>query len=520
MSEEKPKASQSGSCAKDLGNLLEVARQDKVRLIRAQFLIDWHESGKGSLKRRQDLPAEAFVPHSLLDGKAEALEIVAVSCAWCTPEHPDPNGYQLAKISSMLRVFLAGRYSADLDGIALYERCKKRGYLFGAGDCAEVGVFWDFLSLCQLPRTAEEEASFESALQTMHAWYGHRLITKWVFPGLPQESKRKPYEKSGWLRFEAEVANLSSHVSRLLCLSDDIMAIIQQEVKEKPQIAPARYLDVCKTARSSRHTPMLPEDFEKLVDTLEFAVASDRDSVIKPQYKQAYGAFIAESSALDFGEFNLPTEDLETLFAKIIPTCHSLQHLSLQGNARGSLKLQMVVDALAGCPMQSLDFSTCDRLTGDLASLSALPRLKQLSLGHCREVTGSVAVLSAMTDLTDLDLSACQKISGDVAALAGLQKLCSLNLEYCVGLRGDIAAFSNLMQLTKLNLACCSALKGNVKSLATLSNMQELNLTACTGISGDTHKLSQSLSQCKIVDKQGGDASKKKAGRSSACSVQ
>jgi len=103
-----------------------------VRLIRMSWLIKQWKSGR-VLNRRQELPEEAFITLRELQqmyGKGNrdgVLPIIAISFCWLTPSHPDPDGKQLAIVAERLESE-QGKY----------------GKLF-----AEMGIFWDWLSLYQ-----------------------------------------------------------------------------------------------------------------------------------------------------------------------------------------------------------------------------------------------------------------------------------------------------------------------------------------------------------------------------------
>ena len=135
-----------------------------IRLLRCAWLLsadsDRHlgrdASGKVIMRRRQELPKEAFLSPSeavqLFDGADRS--ILALSYRWLTREHPDPHGTALCAVRRFLR-------SKD-----------------GLGKC---GMFWDFTSLPQKdiakeaqglpPRTPEEAATMKRGLEGMGYLY-------------------------------------------------------------------------------------------------------------------------------------------------------------------------------------------------------------------------------------------------------------------------------------------------------------------------------------------------------------
>ena len=169
--------------------------QDKeVQLVDARFLVKWFKDGKGPIKRRQDMPEEAFLPESCLTN--DDIQVIAISYCWCTSKHPDPKCFHLEKAVRLLEVFLEGRYNEQgLESEAGSEEydhslhsLHRAGYVFGpATSSTPVGVFWDFMSLPQEPRSEQEEALFKGALNFIAAWYGHQRVTTWILPELPGE---------------------------------------------------------------------------------------------------------------------------------------------------------------------------------------------------------------------------------------------------------------------------------------------------------------------------------------------
>ena len=86
--------------------------------------------------RRQALPPEAFIGvaelkrlygQGNLDG---VLPIIAISCCWETPAHPDPHGKQLATVAATLRCEMP-KYAAFGPNF----RRNKHGF-------RDMGIFW------------------------------------------------------------------------------------------------------------------------------------------------------------------------------------------------------------------------------------------------------------------------------------------------------------------------------------------------------------------------------------------
>ena len=92
----------------DLPAFYDESGEYDILLLKAEYLIDLARKG-GRLKRRQDMPPEAFWTAADLRrlveklGTRYALLFVALSYRWLTKDHPDPEGFHLAIASRMTR---------------------------------------------------------------------------------------------------------------------------------------------------------------------------------------------------------------------------------------------------------------------------------------------------------------------------------------------------------------------------------------------------------------------------------
>ena len=132
--------------AKIDGALRERLQDGTVLLLRCSWLaspasdafLGRDASGAVVMKRRQDLPPEAFVP---CDEAVAMLErgdrsVLALSYGWLTALHPDPHGTTLAAV----RRFLSSTEAND------------------------TGLFWDFCSLPQRGQKGEERSEAEKSV--------------------------------------------------------------------------------------------------------------------------------------------------------------------------------------------------------------------------------------------------------------------------------------------------------------------------------------------------------------------
>lgn len=86
--------------------------------------------------------------------------------------------------------------------------CKRRNDLKAVG---RTYLFWDFLSLMQLPRSASEESSFRKALGSMHLVYGHGKWCVFRLLTVPDKAESStPYLRRGWCFFETGVSSVAA----------------------------------------------------------------------------------------------------------------------------------------------------------------------------------------------------------------------------------------------------------------------------------------------------------------------
>lgn len=117
---------------------------------------------------------------SALDDGAQALPVITISHCWERADHPDPHGETLRIVAAELadggwdafdeRGFPIG---APTCGLPLYR-------VWGMEDC---GVFWDWTSLHQAPRTELESRCFQRAFADMSIYFAHSQITSFLVQG-------------------------------------------------------------------------------------------------------------------------------------------------------------------------------------------------------------------------------------------------------------------------------------------------------------------------------------------------
>lgn len=150
-----------------------------------------HHRNHVNLAREAPRPSDAT--SNALDDGAEALPIISVSHCWETPTHPDPEGRTLRIIAAELA-----------DGG--WEAFDKGGLPAGAPTCGfnlyrvwgmeDVGVFLDWCSLYQEPRTQAENASFRRAFAQQDLYFAHQLVTSFILSG--QANLQVARDVRGW----------------------------------------------------------------------------------------------------------------------------------------------------------------------------------------------------------------------------------------------------------------------------------------------------------------------------------
>ena len=137
------------------------------------------------LKRRQELPESFFLSPEAAVALVRRGEraLGALTYGWLSMGNPDPAGARLAEVRGFLR----------------------------AHPHVE-GLFWDFASLPQKPRSKEEDAMFKRGLEVMADLYASPAGTVVLrAQGIPPNSagvagyNDRPYPKRGWCIFESSV---------------------------------------------------------------------------------------------------------------------------------------------------------------------------------------------------------------------------------------------------------------------------------------------------------------------------
>ena len=147
----------------------------------------WRDRTGFTLLKRGEFPPEAYIGAAELRriyaaadfGKyARQLPFIAISHFWRTPQHPDPDGETLELIVDALR------------------SCWEND--FEIFNLTDVGIFFDYCSLFQEPRTEEQLPIFKESLSSINLWYAHQLTTVWMVTAGRDRTKGLGYHEKGW----------------------------------------------------------------------------------------------------------------------------------------------------------------------------------------------------------------------------------------------------------------------------------------------------------------------------------
>mmetsp|Transcript_22794 Transcript_22794/g.65717 ORF Transcript_22794/g.65717 Transcript_22794/m.65717 type:complete len:840 (+) Transcript_22794:97-2616(+) len=315
-----PWASDADAKARDIAELesLESAIGSReVVLIKGSWLLEMGQHGT-PLPRRQDLPGEASWDaaelmkrlHGMWAGMAPPL--VAISYAWLTEGHPDPQCFHLRQLGPLLTAYARwNRTSPD-----------------------NLAVFVDWCSLMQSPRTNEEAALYERALQRIHIWFAHARVSKWCLSRTPEGST--PYKDRGWPHFEKAVTSLGG---------PDYEPMLDLGLARPNWASWGQILQDC---RLKLTPPAAPDMFAVDLAGKVFSDAIDRERVIR-LYAEAFSHNIGSAICLGYG--GLHWGDREAIrISKVLPLCTALRELDLQQNDIGRRGAAALSGTLVRCP--------------------------------------------------------------------------------------------------------------------------------------------------------------------------
>ena len=333
-------------------------QQQSVRILKGSWLLKMNAEGR-RVERRQELPEDVFwTPENALKkireraGELDSKFLFVLSYRWLQRGHPDPHRHHLSIICTILSL-------------------AKQAF-------GDVGLFWDFLSLCQPDddniRTEEEKESFNKGLQAANILYAHRLSVVVVQPVMPLNFTGPSYEWSGWCHFESVVSNLIKPW-------DQRLNVQLRKGDEKT------YRALCDNCKVSRSPPVSPATFKAQLEKRCFTNArTDADIVVK-LYTCTFASLAARTEELDFSHllWCLPQA---TVLSRALPQFTKCSSLDVSRNPFGTHGVVVLMNGI-----------------------SKMPQLRTLLMKRCRglEVAANVPKwcfnLEQMKNLELLDVS-------------------------------------------------------------------------------------------------------------------
>ena len=339
-----------------------------VRLLDARYLIELAENG-GKLRRRQDLPEEAFVTLPQLkrmgNGPGDSLRVVVVSYPWLQPDHPDPRGESLRLLACVLKAYIAEE----------------------GGTC---GVFLDFCSLMQKGPNGEERTPaqmelFGLALSNLSDWYSHHKTMVLKLTKMPEgypkgftfvegttPNTADCYGR-GWCFKESSVANLVKN--SYLCL--DLGKLDLGKLDDAPsdemvvsvpgmKAASSDWDGIETQCRAGRAAPLTPEDFLAELERKSFTSKKADLPTVGALYKAAFTKRFGEATALFYSGLQWGDSEV-VLLSKVLGSgaLTNLSDLHLSGNQIGDAGLTALADSLSNGAVQIRNLDLFGNQVGD-----------------------------------------------------------------------------------------------------------------------------------------------------------
>jgi len=362
----------------DAEAVFEALDSDGTVLLRASWLRE--RSCQLLPKRGDDLPVGALIGAAELrsiygkhKGRTKALPLLVISHFWRSKAHPDPDGETLRFLTQ-----------------ALDERWPE----FQRQGIVDLGVFIDWSSLHQHPRTQEQEESFKRALVNINLWYAHRLTTCWLVTAGVDTEKGLGYYDKGWTNFERTLSLL-------------IKPANTAKWSDWPQV-----VDITEEGQEQIHFDRPPPS-EPLAfygghehGSRIYTNGADRDNIVAPKFKEATFAILGGIEEFRFPHLRWSHAEICQL-SVVLPLCNKLKLLGLDGNRIDADATESLVQPWIGGVLPALErLYLHDNELGDrgllvlahMLSQGGVPKLSLLKLtGNGYGQQGQHAVMDAAT---------------------------------------------------------------------------------------------------------------------------
>ena len=295
-----------------------------VAPLKASWLITLKGRG-GRLMPRKDLPPEAFFSEAELRRLVLSMSasdcgrlFVAVSCPCLSREHADPDGFNLALVASIAKLYLgwSGYFSkAPADKSPLAMAYRRAGLDERTADCA---IMWPFASLH--PERVESGGRRAAA-----TWYADPHAVKWIVddvparfgPGLLGAGPANPIGRHGvvggwatWRLAEVLMSALPNVAERRLDLSKRSAQAMRKSYGGDASSTLAvggvatrgialAIEDNIEVICASRPAPLAPVGYARLLD-MELGQTAGDTSLAVEVYAATFAAAAASQTSLSF----------------------------------------------------------------------------------------------------------------------------------------------------------------------------------------------------------------------------
>uniref|UniRef100_A0A0G4G2T3 Uncharacterized protein n=1 Tax=Chromera velia CCMP2878 TaxID=1169474 RepID=A0A0G4G2T3_9ALVE len=264
------------------------------------------------------------------------IVLFALSYGWLTRDLPDDErGFHLSRV------------------VGFFEKLLVEDQRFKG---KKVGLFWDFASVHQFPRSVAEAALFKAVIANMNIIYSHRFVCVLRSRGVPENSENPtPFEFRGWPFFEVCVSSTKS--SQLIVNLPQQSLVNVSEHTENADFGvgasdidewdmSAEWLDTIpsfsEASTGAVSVPLGPREFGRLVGFKKFTSGSDCDTV-RASYGRFFKAVAAEIEQLSFTDRPALGDEHARSLASFIRDLHSpWADGALHPEALSSLKLREI----------------------------------------------------------------------------------------------------------------------------------------------------------------------------------
>ena len=448
-----------------------IQREQPVRLLSARWLCQLTKNEHGGLRRRQDLPEEAFISgeHLMASFKAapkrgnkpKRAPVIAISHFWDdTPDGqaseeetgeaadrrklrrtvgPDPKGEQLALVGRMLREHL---------------------HLFKGHGYTDVGVYIEWGSCHQPPRSLSGAIAYQKSREYIELWFAHALTTCCLCVDTPADTPA--YWERGMCAFEGRLAWM---------LKDP-----HDESSEWAYVY--ELLDFASTRPSVRPPPPATGALEAPHGELcELPFAFDGEKgVATARMREVVDAALGAVTELNYANHGWGDEEGDLMARTLSMSCPGLERLHLSGNDQITMLPEDVGALLA---LKTLFLHGCRGLTTLPESIGNLSALRTLYLTSCASLTQLPESVCALHELRELDLTRCSSLTHLPSRLGDCKRLNSLMLTGCIMLK---AIPERLPPLTGLYATGCTSLHALPERLTAAAPLMTLSPRRFDGI--------------------------------------